>query len=582
VARRPEAVIPGRTVPGRAVLVATLCAIVLGACRSDPVVHCGVAARPIAEIQGDDRQSPLRDTTATAAGVVTRHLDDEPDGFLIQDGSADRRRSGGLFIADHDRPPTGHRVVARGRVVEIDGMTSLTDVRWADCGSTDLPQPVLWDVADDPIEAVEGMRVRIDDELTLTGQYRAGDGRLELADGDRLWQPTEHHRPGREAKAQQRANTRRSLEVRRNGRAPRLRSGDGVSDLMGHLVQRSGYALLIEGEPAYARRNPRPDVPPRDSTGIRVVAFNLLNYFNGNGAGGGFPTERGARDEAALARQQAKLVTAILALDADALALAELENDGFGPRSAVQQLVDAVNAAQSAGQNMGQNMDQSTGQSAGGGVRRYRAVTLERDRLGDQPITVGLLYDERTLQPRGDARTTLEPPFDALNRPPLAQTFEDARGHPMTLIAVHLKSKGCGDATGPEARQGDGQGCWNPTRTRAARALVDWVGTFADPAHSLILGDFNAYSSEDPIVATIAAGLTHLAEAGGYSFVYGGQAGTLDHAFAGSAVARRVVRVAHWSINADEPRWIDYRGSSSQADPYRSSDHDPLIIDLGD
>ena len=32
----------------------------------------------------------------------------------------------------------------------------------------------------------------------------------------------------------------------------------------------------------------------------------------------------------------------------------------------------------------------------------------------------------------------------------------------------HLKSKGCGGATGADMDQGDGQGCWNPARREAA------------------------------------------------------------------------------------------------------------------
>ena len=47
-----------------------------------------------------------------------------------------------------------------------------------------------------------------------------------------------------------------------------------------------------------------------------------------------------------------------------------------------------------------------------------------------------------------------------------------------------------------------------------------------------------------------------------------------------------VTGVATWHINADEPRFVDYNqehnpDSMYQADPFRSSDHDPILIGIG-
>ena len=84
-----------------------------------------------------------------------------------------------------------------------------------------------------------------------------------------------------------------------------------------------------------------------------------------------------------------------------------------------------------------------------------------------------------------------------------------------------------------------------------------------------------------------------------YSYVFDGEAGYLDHAL--SNAPHLVKGVAHWHINADEPSVIDYernfkRPSASAgcyvstetscsvdlytATPYRSSDHDPVLIGL--
>src|SRR3546814_8505499 len=46
---------------------------------------------------------------------------------------------------------------------------------------------------------------------------------------------------------------------------------------------------------------------------VRIAGLNLLNLFNGDGNGGGFPTARGARDVAGYQMQQAKLVAVIQA-----------------------------------------------------------------------------------------------------------------------------------------------------------------------------------------------------------------------------------------------------------------------------
>jgi len=131
-------------------------------------------------------------------------------------------------------------------------------------------------------------------------------------------------------------------------------------------------------------------------------------------------------------------------------------------------------------------------------------------------------------------------------------------------------------------------GCWNESgqgwfREKAKHALItsihqlaeilaDWLAT--DPTGSgdsdfLIIGDLNAYAMEDPITTLEAAGYTDLVEQyvgmDAYSYVYFGQAGYLDHALASSTMAGQVTNASIWHINADE---------------YRSSDHDPVIVGL--
>ncbi len=75
----------------------------------------------------------------------------------------------------------------------------------------------------------------------------------------------------------------------------------------------------------------------------------------------------------------------------------------------------------------------------------------------------------------------------------------------------------------------------------------------------------------------------------GYSYVFSGQSGYLDHALANASLARQVRGAVEWHINADEPRVLDYnvefktprqQDSLYNAEPYRASDHDPVVIGI--
>ena len=90
---------------------------------------------------------------------------------------------------------------------------------------------------------------------------------------------------------------------------------------------------------------------------------------------------------------------------------------------------------------------------------------------------------------------------------------------------------------------GDGQGEWNGDRVRQAESLAafadELVGRAGDP-DVLLLGDFNAYTQEDPIERLRDAGFVDLGERldpGRYSYVFDDQSGSLDHALARGALA---------------------------------------------
>ncbi|NLB15115.1 MAG: nuclease, partial [Gammaproteobacteria bacterium] len=143
-----------------------------------------------------------------------------------------------------------------------------------------------------------------------------------------------------------------------------------------------------------------------------------------------------------------------------------------------------------------------------------------------------------------------------------------------------------------DSDQRDGQVCWNATRSAAAQELHDWLAT--DPTASgskahVILGDLNSYAQEDPLRLLHDAGWRDaFAQAGikrPYSYNFRGASGRLDHALLSPALAPALRAAAIWHINADESEAFDYQRRNRQKqwyapDPYRSSDHDPLILVL--
>ena len=127
--------------------------------------------------------------------------------------------------------------------------------------------------------------------------------------------------------------------------------------------------------------NPRPDGPPTraDGTDVRVAGMNLLNFFNTFDAAarrGTVPTGRrrcdcrGAETQAEFDRQWPKTVDGIIGTGADVIGINEIENDGYGPNSAIQFLVDKLNEQAGAGTYAFVDVDARTGQVDAAGTRR--------------------------------------------------------------------------------------------------------------------------------------------------------------------------------------------------------------------
>jgi len=581
----------------------------------------------IYNIQGSGATSPLVGQTVITSGVVTKLLN---NGFFIQDptGDGNPATSDGILVFTSTAPPAaavvGNLVQVTGTVVEFStGSSTLTEIGSVTTvtllGSGQVIAPTLVTLplaAGDSLERFEGMLVRIDGALTVQQNYfQARYGQLTVGAGGRHETPTNRYRPGTAqalALADLQARGRLLLDdgsslQNTNPTAYTLpngvpRAGDLVNNLVGVLdygpatATASGpglYRLQPTEAPAFAIANPRGPAPVV-SGNVKLASMNVLNFFttftDGNTAGGasgqgctlGGSTSasncRGANSITEFLRQRAKIVVALAGMNADAVGLMEIQNNG---NTAAQNLVDALNAQVGAG--------------------TYAVVPVPADGTGTDAIRVAMIYKPAKLALVG------APASDTTainNRPTLAQTFAAANGEKFTLVVNHLKSKSsCPAANDPDAAGnldiGDGQGCWNAQRVQQATRLRTFVAQLQAASGSndvLLVGDFNAYAQEDPIFELVGNG--YIDQSGrfeqlGYSYVFDGTAGRLDHAITTATMSPKVLGAVHWHIDADEGLAQDYNLEFKQPacatcapDPYdgtvpfRASDHDPVLVGL--
>jgi len=587
-------------------------------CRIEVSVNPVVA---IPQIQGAGALSPLAGQSVSTRGVVTAL---HSDGFFVQDpvGDGDPTTSDGIFVYTG-----GAGAAAVGDLVRVAG---LVEEFATGTGERALQRPLTRIVAagldvigsghqvaptvvalpqayDGELERVEGMLVHIPGPLVVAQNFFLGRfGQLTLGAGARLPNPTNLYPAGSpQAIATALDNDLRRLILddgssRQNpnptpylGAEATVRAGDGIDGLTGvidyglstaTLSGPSDYRLHPTEPPRFTRSHPRPAAPPAVGGNVRVAGLNVLNYFSTIDQPGAacLPSGtradcRGADSAAELARQRAKLVPAILGLQADVIGLQELENNG---NAAVADLVAQLNAVAGAG--------------------TWASVALPAQGSGSDAIRNAIVYRPGRLAPVGAPLSDTDPVH---SRPPLAQTFATANGERFSVVSVHFKSKsGCPmPETTPgfdpaDADLGDGQGCWNATRVAQARALLGFVTQLqATDPDVVVVGDVNAYAFEDPLRLLAAGGLHDQIERyarGAHTFVFSGQSGRLDHVLATAALLPHVTGAGTWAINADEPSILDYNLEFRQPacpacgpdlyrpTPWRAADHDPVLAGL--
>ena len=579
--------------------------------------QCGDDATFISQVQGAGYVTPFNSQDVIIEGVVSAVFP-ALNGFYIQEEAADYdandNTSEGVFVYTG----TSDMAVSEGRVVRLSGsagefndVTQVSlDSEVLDCGAGSVTPVVLSLPVDQysDFESLEGMLVESGETWTISGNFNYFSYNELIVSNGRLYNPTQLYLPGTEEQiAASDEYTRNHIIVDDDangfvydantdsgdwllpvdGLSPYnpVRAGDEISNVTGVVGYGFGeYRIYTVTEPQLARVNVREDLIVEDGN-LRVASFNVLNLFNGDGNGGGFPTERGADTYSEYERQLAKIINALDDMNADVLGLIEVENDGFGEDSTLAQLVDELNAA--FGPDTYAYIDVSGNDESG--------------LLGTDAIMSAIIYRPSVVTPVGAPKVLMEANAitdeygslfrDRGTRPSVAQLFKHAQSEREFVFNVnHLRSKGSScNKYGIPNDDSVVQGNCNLTRTRAATAVSVWLEDNYANVPVVIVGDLNAYAKEDPItefesfgyINTVAA--QHGNEA--YSYSFDAQAGTLDYLLVNAGLNKYLVDVQEWNINTDEVSGFDYNEEYKPESwlntlPYRASDHDPVVGSL--
>lgn len=612
-------------------------AVTIGACFATDTA----GFQYISAVQGASDETTMAGEEVVVEGVVTALRN---NGFFMQeeqsDEDADSTSSEGIYVYyTGDLPSVDSVVRVHASAAEYFNMTQLSGViEIAECASDTVPTLTTVSVSfplgeSESLEHYEGMLVSVSEMVAYDTATMWQYGQIGLSTSTKPT-PTDKYAPLTAEYTQLVAENEENIILIEDNTsssypdelsfytdfsyADAIRVGDLIS-ATGPLNYSFGdYRINPVSEiTLVGEREAAPDI---DESNLSVATFNVLNYFNGDDDGNGgvtfdYDANRGAESEEEFALQEARIVAAITALDADIIGLMEIENDGFGADSAIQSLVDAINEQQADG-------------------NEYSFIsTVDGELVGTDAIAVAIIYRASVVTPLDDAITIDMPAQLQADdssyqqmRTSLLQSFTHTESEETLAIVVnHFKSKGSGcyedevDTTDIDSIQGS---C-NALRVSAAVTLGNALEELTLPENILVVGDLNAYSAEDPLAVltsydptergytittalrtdmdngesvevTDTFGYENVAESfdpDGFSYWYFGSAetGSLDHILASSELMDDIVDATHWNINSIEAYQLQYDQALTyypdtdgyaftDVGPYRSSDHDPFVV----
>jgi len=624
---------------------------------------------------------------------------DLPSGFFIQDevGDDDPLTSDGLFVkagtlaltamdsANQENIEVGDQLTVYGTVSENYGWTTLTvsidegiDLIYREAsGKTIAKTPLRMIDSDESfentLERYENMSIVLDQEADMTIARTFGfdfsvfRNNLVISHGGINFHPNQKSAPGSEQSIKQRAANEANRVVVEtfskagNGKVPwfpdfgvdngqgstdnYLRVGAMIEGLEGIITYSSSeYRFFTTNQItnqnfSYQHLSDRTSTPSVAAGNLSIATMNVLNLFNSpfGGADNPLETNRGADDADDYIIQRAKIVAAILALDADIIGLMEVENNGFDNDSAVVELVNTINSQLSVEKQYviaRPEKDKRIGTDAISSQLIYRRAKIALDRLDIitmpyQNVPVEF-YPSEFEGDWEDFRPTAKYMRNAVT--PIF-TLNDPEQKKLVISVNHFKSKGstCWEDLQTTKKNEEGktihiledtdyQGNCENFRVAAANYLGNKLEEY--PGYRVIVGDLNSYANEDPVLVltnqfslsenrsikagrNIFVGNTEIVGNGGgtiedsfgyvnivrekhkdtISYSYNDEVGTLDHILITPDVKPFVIDAADWNINSVESTLFQYEsrytGSLPKySDAFRSSDHDPAVLVL--
>jgi predicted extracellular nuclease len=410
--------------------------------------------------------------------------------------------------------------------------------------------------------SLSGQEVIFTCPLTVTKTYYTSPSGVITLSPDVLYSPTEVALPGIDANNLATQNNERKLTLKSSAFTytdsnHTLRTGSKITGLRGNLSYSSGaYSLTPTVQPVFSGNERTLSPGSVGACNLKVASFNVEYYIANEKL---WNNTYGAANLEEFTRQRAKLLAALKGLNADVYALCEV---GQGNIS-VTDLVNGLNEVTSS--------------------NNYAYVT-DNDYSESTYTKNVFIYNKTKVTPYLSIKTFGSGGYRLRQ---VAQAFDlNSNGERLIIAVNHLKAKSSG-GSGNDADLGDGQGGYNALRVSQAQNLVSNLNTltsyYGDP-DVLVVGDMNSYSMEDPIKVYTNNGLVNQLKRyspSDYSYVYSGAVGYLDHSLATANLSLQVTGARPWHINADEPSYFGYEYTTYySADPYRCSDHDPIVTGL--
>lgn len=294
--------------------------------------------------------------------------------------------------------------------------------------------------------------------------------------------------------------------------------------------------LIIVCAFAHAWNSPV-DIPDVGNARLHIVGQNAENYLNNLDA-----SNSSCSTQAEFEKKTLKIANVFLALDADIIAICEVEaNDQI-----LGYIVDALNDLTSSN-DYSYVSDNINVSNAG---------------TGYQALKSGFIYRSTKVTPVGGVSS----PYysgEYYRRLRIQAFKENLTEEKFVLSMNHFKAKSGSD-------QGES------TRIQNASELIETLGYITTDPDILIMGDLNAYMGEDPINNLENAGYEEqltVYDPNAYTYNYYGELGILDHCMANESMAAQITGAYAYHINT-----ATRNKNSQNYDLYHYSDHDAVVV----